>query len=167
VLKITSEYALFCKLGGYIGSNPEIVSSFPSLAGFEEKSDILNTCFPIGIKVGDFHEDRYKKYLVLSYIFKIQQFADRDDLFSLSVLLHKRENVEIYKPALQELINLLDNNSLLNEEVLKNYNQSIYEGLNEEKTIYVKELLIDFPRIFKEIKAKVLKTKPDLKGSFF
>jgi hypothetical protein len=167
VLRITSEYALFCKLGGFIGSNPEIVSSFPSLSGFGEKSDILNTCFPIGINVGDFHEDRYKKYLVLSYVFKIPRLDDRDDLFSLSVLLHKRENVEIYKPVLQELISLLDNNGLLNEEILKNYNQSIYEGLNDEKVIYIENLLIDFSRIFKEIKTQKLKAKPDLKGSFF
>jgi hypothetical protein len=167
VLRITSEYALFCKLGGFIGSNPEIVSSFPPLAGFGEESDILNTCFPIGIKIGDFHEDRYKKYVVLSYIFKIQQLADRDDLFSLSVLLHKRDNIEIYKPILQDLIELLDKNGLLNEETLKIHNQSIYEGLNEEKIIQIKDLRIDFSRIFKEVRAQKLKAKPDLKGSFF
>ncbi|MFX1477612.1 MAG: hypothetical protein ACFFCI_05740 [Promethearchaeota archaeon] len=166
-MRITSEYALFCKLGGFIGSNPEIVSSFPSLVGFEEKSDVLNTCFPIGIKVGDFHEDRYKKYSVLSYIFKIPQLTDRDDLFSISVLLHKRENVETYKPALQELINLLDTNGLLNEEILKNYNQRIYEGLNEEKDIYIENLLIDFSKFFEEIKTQKSKAKPDIKGSFF
>ncbi|MFX1501374.1 MAG: hypothetical protein ACFFDH_10480, partial [Promethearchaeota archaeon] len=84
-----------------------------------------------------------------------------------SVLLHKREKVEVYKPVLQELVKILKTNDLLNEEILKTYNQSIYEGMNEEKDIQIKDLLIDFSRIFKEIKAQKLKQKPDIRGSFF
>ena len=164
---MASEYALLCKLGGFVGSNPEILSSFPSVAGVGEEVDILNTCFPVGAKVGDFHEDRFKKYLVLSYIFKIQQLAERDDLFSLSILLHRRDKVEIYKPVLRKLVEKLEQNGLLNEEILTEYHKTIYQGINDESDVHIKDLLVDFSRIFKEVKAEVLKQKPDLKGSFF
>ena len=164
---MASEFAILAKLGGFVGSNPEILSSFPSVTGVGEEVDILNSCFPVGAKVGDFYEDRYKKYLVLSYIFKIKQLTERDDLFSLSILLHKRDKVEVYKPALKILVETLENNGLLNEEILTEYHKTIYEGINNEKNILVKDLQIDFSTIFKEIKAEVLKQKPDLKGSFF
>ena len=164
---MASDYAILAKLGGFVGSNPEILSSFPSVSGIGDEEGILNSCFPVGAKVGDFYEDRYKKYQVLSYIFKVHQLAARDDLFSFSVLLHKREKVEVYKPVLKALVDKLDENGMLKEEILTEYHKAIYEGINNEEDIYIKDLLIDFSRIFKEIKAEVLKQKPDLKGSFF
>ena len=164
---MASEYAILAKLGGFVGSNPEIVSSYPSVDNVGNEGDILNTCFPTGAKIGDFYEDKYKKYLVLSYIFRIKQLAERDDLFSLSILLHKREKVEVYKPVLKTLVETLEQNGLLNEEVLKEYHKTIYEGINDEKDVQIKDLLIDFSRIFTEIKAEVIKQKPELKGSFF
>lgn len=164
---MASEYAILAKLGGFVGSNPEIISSYPSVTAIGNEREILQSCFPIGAKAGKFIEDRYKKYLVLSYIFKVEQEANRDDLFSLSILLHKRDKLDIYKPALKELIELLQRNGLLNEEMLANYHQTIYEGINSESDVYIEDLLIDFSRIFKEIKAQILKSKPELKGSFF
>ncbi|MFX1357841.1 MAG: hypothetical protein ACFFA8_11250 [Promethearchaeota archaeon] len=164
---MATEYAILAKLGGHVGSNPEIISSFPSIATIGEETEILNKCFPLGSKVGDFIEDRFYKHLVLSYIFKVRREMNRDDLFSLSVLLHKRDKIDIYKPVLKELIDILDRNNLLNETILNQYHDTIYEGMNQEKDVYIKDLLVDFSRIFKEIKAKIFKQKPELKGSFF
>jgi hypothetical protein len=163
---LTSEYAILAKLGGFIGSNPEIISSYPSVSKVGSEAEILDTCFPIGAKEGEFFEDRYKKYMVLSYIFKVQQRSSRDDLFSFSVLLHKRDKVEVYKPVLGELIKILEENELLNEQVLTVYHQRIYEGINTESNIQIEDLLVDFSRIFKEVKANILKEKPQLRGSF-
>jgi len=164
---MTSEWAILCKLGGFVNSNPEIISSFPNLPSSNDESEILSKCLPIGSKVGEFIVDKYNKYNLLSYIFKVIQSADRDDLFSLSVLLHKRDKTEIYMPALKELVNILDGNGLLSEEILTKYHRTIYEGINEEKRVLIEDLRIDFSIIFKEIKAKILKQKPNLKGSFF
>ena len=163
---MTSEYAILAKLGGFVGSNPEILSSYPPFSKVGNETDILRTCFPMGAKEGKFFEDRYKKYIVLSYIFKIQQRASRDDLFSFSVLLHKRDKVEIYKPVLVELVKILEENGLLNEQILTTYHQRIYEGINTESNVHVEDLLVDFSKIFKEVKAMILKEKPQLRGSF-
>ncbi|MHA2338342.1 MAG: hypothetical protein ACXACX_13630 [Candidatus Hodarchaeales archaeon] len=166
-IKMATEYTILAKLGGFIGSNPEIISSSPSLRLIGGETEILKKCFPLGSKVGQFIEDNLNKYLVLSYIFQVKQELERDDLFSFSILLNKRDKVNIYKHAIKELIETLEANGLLCETILRKYHNIIYEGMNQEKDVYVKDLLIEFSRIFKDIKAKVLKQKPQLKGSFF
>ena len=162
---MASDYSVICKLGGYVNSNPELISSYPSLDKSLE-SDILSKCFPIGSKYGEFIINRYRKYSVLSYIFKVGQAADRDDLFSLSVLLNKRDKSEVYMPALKSLIDILDANGVLSQDILTEYQRVIFDGINQEKDINIENVLIDFSNIFKEIKSKILKQKPELKGSF-
>ena len=162
---MASDYSVICKLGGYVNSNPELISSYPSLDKSNE-TEILSKCFPIGSKYGEFIVDKYNKYSVLSYIFRVIQTADRDDLFSLSVLLNKRDKTEIYMPVLKSLIDILDTNGILSQDILTKYQQVIFEGINQEKDINIENVLIDFSNIFKEIKSKILKKKPELKGSF-
>ena len=165
---MTSEWAILCKLGGFVNSNPELISSYPTLdISLRESNEILSKCFPIGSKPGEYIIDRYKRYNVLSYIFSVKQTQDRDDLFSLSVLLGKRDKVDIYKPALRELIEILGLNGVLSESILLDYQETIYEGINKEKDVIIEKISVEFSKIFKEIKAKVLKEKPQLKGSFF
>ena len=165
---MTSEWAILCKLGGFVNSNPELISSYPTLdISLRESNEILSKCFPIGSKPGEYIIDRYKRYNVLSYIFSVKQTQDRDDLFSLSVLLGKRDKVDIYKPALREFIEILGLNGVLSESILLDYQETIYEGINKEEDVIIEKISVEFSKIFKEIKAKVLKEKPQLKGSFF
>ena len=165
---MTSEWAILCKLGGFVNSNPELISSYPALnISIDDSNEILSKCFPIGSKPGEFIIDKYKKYNVLSYIFSIKQTQERDDLFSLSILLGKRDKVDIYKPALKELIEILSLNGFLNETILLDYQKTIYEGINKEEDVVIENISVEFSKIFKEIKAKILKEKPQLKGSFF
>jgi len=164
---MASEYAILAKLGGYVGSNPEIISSYPPYSAVGNETELLNTCFPIGAKAGKFFEDRFRKYLVLSYAFKVKHNSQRDDLFSFSILLHKRDKVEIYKLILTEFIGMLESDGLLSESTLTDYHQKIYDGINTETDIYIEHQLVDFSRMFKEAKAKIIKQKPELKGSFF
>lgn len=162
---MASDYSVICKLGGYVNSNPEIISSYPSL-GKSVESEILSSCFPIGSKSGEFIVDKYRKYSVLSYIFRVNQSDNRDDLFSLSVLIHKKDKTEIYKPVLQNLIDTLEQNGLLNEHVLTKNQRIIFEGINQEKNITINDILIGLADIFKEIKSKILKPDIKVKGSF-
>jgi len=163
---LATDYSVLCKLGGFVNSNLEIVSSYPPL-NVSSESEILSKCFPIGSKIGDYIVDKYRKYSILSYVFKVLQKENRDDLLSFSVLLGKRDNTEIYKVVIKELIDILDVNGLLTESILTEYQQTIFEGMNEEKDISVENVVIDFSRIFIDIKSKLIKQKPNVKGSFF
>lgn len=165
MITLASDYSVICKLGGYVNSNPEIISFYPSLDN-SVKSEILSKCFPVGAKSGDFIVEKYRKYSVVSYIFRVNQSANRDDLFSFSVLLNKKEKTEIYKPVLQSLIFILEQNGLLNEHVLTKNQRTIFEGINQEENITIGNILIDLSVVFKEIKSKILKPEIKVKGSF-
>ena len=162
---MASDYSVICKLGGYVNSNPELLSSFPSLDQ-TSRAEVLSKCFPVGSKYGEFIVDKYRKYVVLSYIFRVNQTVDRDDLLSLSVLLNRRDKTEVYMPVLKSLVDILDVNSILSEDILIEYQKVIFEGINQEKDIYIENVAINLSNIFKEIKSKILKQKPELKGSF-
>lgn len=165
---MASEYSVIMKLGGFVGSNPEILSSFPPLnMNPDETKNLLAKSFPHGVKVGDFIEDKHGKYNVLSYIFRVKREEDRDDLFSFSVLISKKDKTEIFKPVIKELIEILDKNNILTENILKGNQNVIFEGINYEKDIQINGINIEFHSIFKEIKKLILKEKPNLKGSFF
>ena len=68
--------------------------------------------------------------------------------------------------VLKSLVDILDVNGILNQDILTEHQQVIFEGINQEKDINIENTLIDFSNIFKEIKSKILKQKPQLKGSF-
>jgi hypothetical protein len=165
---MASEYAVLMRLGGFVGSNPEILNSYPSLnMKQDESNELLAKSFPHGVHVGDFIEDKHGKYNILSYIFRVKREEDRDDLYSFSILLSKKDKIEVYKPILEELINILDQNNLLTEQVLMNNHKTLFEGINQEMDIEINGIKIELQDRFKEIKSEVLKPKPELKGSFF
>ena len=60
MIDLASDYSVICKLGGYVNSNPEIISSYPSLDP-AMTSDVLSKCFPIGAKSGEFIVEKYRK----------------------------------------------------------------------------------------------------------
>ena len=75
--------------------------------------------------------------------------------------------MEIYKPVLENIVSTLKYYGLLNEQILVDYIQVIYDGINEEKLIIVDGVPIDLSIIFKDIRAKIYKPRPEVKGSFF
>jgi len=165
---MASEYAVLMRLGGFVGSNPEILNSYPSLNMKQnESNELLAKSFPHGVHEGDFVEDKHGKYNILSYIFRVKRKEDRDDLYSFSVLLSKKDKTEVYKPILEELIHILHQNSLLTEQILMENHKNLFEGINQEMDIEINGIKIELQDRFKEIKNQVLKPKPELKGSFF
>ena len=167
MIENTERYIL-CKLGGYDLSSPEIVISYPTLdPALSESEDLLSKCLPMGINSGDFSVSKYSKCNVLSYAFKIEHEEERNDLLTISILLKKKLNVEVYKPVLENIISTLKYCDLLTEQILADYIQTIYDGINEEKLILIDGTPIDLSIIFKDIKSKIIKPRPEVKGSFF
>ncbi|MHA1986536.1 MAG: hypothetical protein ACW98D_07855 [Promethearchaeota archaeon] len=159
---------IICKLGGQSNSSPEIIKSYPALDLSSEQSQVLLLkCLPVGIKTDNYSLGKFKKNDVISYGFKIVQSEDRSDLFTLSFLLKKRLKAEIYQPLLKGIIEIMREKDILTEDILRDNIQTIHFGINEEKTINIGNLPIDLSSIFEDIKTKLTKPKPDLKGSFF
>jgi hypothetical protein len=159
---------IICKLGGQSHSSPEIIKSYPALdLSIEQSKKLILKCLPVGIKVDNYSLGKYKKNNIISYAFQIMQSIDRSDLFTISILLKKRLDSEIYKPILKSIIEIMDNEKILTEKILREYIQTIHFGINEEKTIQIGNNSIDLSSVFKDIKTKLTKPKPELKGSFF
>ncbi|MBY9019927.1 MAG: hypothetical protein KGD67_02635 [Candidatus Lokiarchaeota archaeon] len=165
---VNTERYILCKLGGFDLSSPEIVISYPTLdPALSESEDLLSKCLPTGIKSGDFAVNKYSKCNLLSYAFKIEHQEERNDLLTISILIKKKLNVEIYKPVLENIVSTLNYCGLLTEQILVDYIQTIYEGINQEKLVLVDDVPIDLSIIFKDIKSKLYKPRPEVKGSFF
>ena len=119
-------------------------------------------------KSGEFISSAFgKKKTILSYIFTIKNEDNRDNLVSISIIIAKKDNPDIYKPALKEIIEQLDNNNVLTETILEAYLEVIFKGINQEEQIEIENISINLPEIFNEIKSKLIKPQPKLKGSFF
>ena len=159
---------VLCELKGIVNSNPDIISSYPELSIKDSKvKDMIHKFLPFGAKIGDFFITNYSKYNILSYIFNLKNSQNRDDLVSISVLIKKRENPEIFKPILKGIIDNLKENNLLKEDILiKNLNV-IYESINQEKDIEVDNIKIEISKMFEELKQNLIKSKLKLKGSFY
>jgi len=71
--------------------------------------------------------------------------------------------------TLKTLIHLITLKSygLLTEQILVEYIQIIYDGINEEKLVVVEDVPIDLAKFFKDIRSKLYKPRPEVKGSFF
>jgi len=123
---------------------------------------------PANCKPGDLIEQKYKDNTLLSYIFSHENKEDKKELFSFSILLNKDQEVKLYKLVVQEFIERLKDHGLLNENVLKNYQQIIFTSFNEESDLEVENVSIPLSEIFRAKKKELKRLRlKEMKGSFF
>ena len=90
---LMADYIIVCELKGSENSNPVILDSYP-LDGEDQISvKMLPKFLPFGARAGDYLINRSGKTTILSYIFKIENSDDRDDLLSISIVLGKKDKV--------------------------------------------------------------------------
>ncbi|MFX1322670.1 MAG: hypothetical protein ACFFAQ_13620 [Promethearchaeota archaeon] len=157
---------IICELKGSINSNPCILGSYPVDIKDKKSMQMIPKFFPFGSEPGDFLTNKFDKNLILSYIFTIKKINERDDLMSISIIFDKKENLEIYKLVLIEIIESLSNNQLLTEENLKKYLPIIFKGIYEECNIEIDAVKIELHKIIENARAKYIKRKPNIRGSF-
>lgn len=149
-------------------SNPEILSSYPGpVAKRFEKVKLIPKFLPYGSNLGDFQVNYLEGSVVLSYIFKIDGHQIRDSLLSISIMLKKKQNMEIFKPILKKIIEDFQKHNILTEHILVNNLNNIFDGINQEKDIIVEGFKIEIAELYKELKLQYLRTKPQLEGNFF
>lgn len=159
---------LISELKGSINSRPEIIVYYPELHNYHEKYDnLIYKLLPFGSNVGDIIETKLENYVILSYIFKINNTDRRDDLLSISIMLKKKLNSEIYKHILKEIIGQMETHGILSEDFLINNLESIYNSILLEKDLIYENLCINLSNFIIQMKSKYLKPKPEMKGRLF
>lgn len=161
-----TDYIIVCELKGSENSNPVILDSYPLDVEDQISVKLVPKFLPFGSKAGDYLINRSGKNTILSYIFKIENSDNRADLLSISMVLGKKEKIEIYKLILKEVIDKMGENKLLTEEILKENIKTIYQGVYDEKDITIDFLTIKLSKIYVEAKLLNEIKKPKIKGSF-
>ncbi|MHA1681762.1 MAG: hypothetical protein ACTSUE_12195 [Promethearchaeota archaeon] len=154
-----------CRLGGFTGSHPEILESFPSGSesfSEDEERNFLIKSLPHGIKPGMISIDKYSKNkIILSYVYEVKQEGVRNDLAAISFVVSKDNvNIEHFKKLLEILIeNIKDRIDGFTKKRLKNMLERIYNGINKNKKFAIDDVIIDIPKIIKNKGITIKKEK--------
>ncbi len=155
------------ELKGSVNSNPAILCSYPYEINYLESSNLINKFLPFGSKAGDCIESRIAKENIVSYMFKIKNFQGRDDLMSMSLITGHKDEIDRCKLVLKELVEIVEKRGKLSEIFLETNLKSIFEGIEGETEIKMKDLAVNLEKIFAQVESKELKKKPNLKGALF
>ena len=159
---------VLCELKGEVNSNPGILDSYPELpVKIKDINELLPKFLPYGSKIGDFFITKFSKYNILTYVFRIKNYIHRDDLLSISAMIRKKENPEIYKPVLKNIIDFLEENDLLTVTILKNHLNKIFDAINAENDILIEGIRIEISKMFAEAKKEFGKSQINLRGNVF
>ena len=162
-----------CRLGGFVGSKPEILGIFPvDYYNAEDQEEFIRKSLPIGIKPGKITQDKFKGNYILSYTFPLKNEENaetRDDLASITVVVAEK-NVDIvnFKILFEVIVEHFGEHlKTFKKASLIQMMERIYNGVNKNKKINVEELVIDIPGIIKQKKLNIKKrTLEDTRGAF-
>ena len=157
-------------LAGDVGSNPELVSTYP-LVDFKENElkELIEKSLPEGIEPNSFCTTKFKNHSMFSYVFatKGDYTESRRDLVSIVVIINDKKvrikDLEVLFRTIIEKMIAQD----MSTQALKESLDKIYEGINLEKKINIKDLIIDPIEIIKKKKLNIKRDKEKLEGRIF
>ncbi len=159
------------RLGGFEGSNPELLGAFPAVLG--DQTELINKSLPSGIEPGTFRSDKIGGLNIFSYSFKVkaEQTGARDDLASVSILVSdKKVNVDQIEVLFKEIVKSLDDGGelpMMRAATLIQMIERIYNGVNKPEKIKIEHVVIDVPQIIKQKRLSILKKDlSEFKGAF-
>ena len=162
-----------CRLGGFIGSNPEVLGEFPAnKLTPEQKNEFINKSMPEGVLPGTITVAKFLTNYIVSYAFRLKSEVEgeRDDLATVTVLVpERRVNIEHFKQLFKLIMeSFKDEIEKVSPTVLSHMIERIYNGVNQNEKIKMDALVIDVPEIIKKQKLRLIKTDlKELKGAFF
>ena len=160
-----------CRLGGFVGSNPEVLGSVLPISNTEEKA-LLDKALPHGIEPGKFILEKLNNKFVLSFIFtmKAREAGVRDDLASIAVVLpaDKRINIEdfqiLFKLVIESFKAEIDR---IDVTKLKYMIERVYNGINKGEKISIENVNVDVPSLVKSKKLHLVTEVEKVAGRLF
>ncbi len=160
-----------CRLGGFVGSNPEVLGSVLPISSTEEKA-LLDKALPQGIEPGKFILEKLNNKYIISYIFtmKAREAGVRDDLASIAVVLpaDKRINIDhfqiLFKLVIESFKAEIDR---IDSTKLKYMIERVYNGINKGEKISIENVNVDVPSIVKNKKLRLVTEVEKVAGRLF
>ena len=159
------------RLGGFTGSNPEILAVFPrNLNETLSEQSIIDHSLPDGVGPNTFSLVKIDDIYFLSYIFSItnKNVEIRKDLASISVVIDQKDtNIEDFKILFEHIVEIMikQKNIKITTEFLIESLEDIFEGISNMKKVKIGEIIIDIPKIIKSKKLKPV-IKKQVQGRF-
>ncbi len=159
------------RLGGFIGSSPEVLCSHPLIELDENtEKEFISKVIPEGIEPNCFSLDKLKNNeMLLSYSFSIKSSENdkiRSDLAAISIIIdNNRIDINDLKILLKHLIDKIVEGKITTSMLMTSL-EIIYNGINNRDQIQIGNLNIDISELIREKKLSFLKKKPkqDLRG---
>ena len=159
-----------CRLGGFVGSNPEVISSVLPISSTEEQA-LLCKALPDGTEPNSYILEKLNNKYILSYTFTIKSNDEtvRDDLASIALVMpDKKVNIEDFKILFKLVMDSFkDEMETINLEQLKYMIERIYNGINKGEKIAIENVSIDVPSIVKNKKLKIITEAEKIAGRIF
>ncbi len=160
-----------CRLGGFVGSNPEVLGSVLPISITEEKA-LLGKALPHGIEPGKFILEKLNNKFIVSYIFtmKAKEAGVRDDLASIAVVLpaDKRINIDdfqiLFKLVIESFKAEIDR---IDTTKFKHMIERVYNGINKGEKISIENVNVDVPSIVKSKKLRLVTEVEKIAGRIF
>lgn len=160
-----------CRLGGFVGSNPEVLGSILPISNTEQKI-LLDKALPHGIEPGKFILEKLNNKYIMSYVFtmKAKQAGVRDDLASIALVIpaDKRINVDdfhvLFKMVIESFKAELDK---VDVSKLKYMIERIYNGINKREKISIENVNVDVLSILKSKKLRLVTEVEKVAGRIF
>lgn len=169
------EVAGICRLGGFEGSNPELLSLFPGnqelLSEQEDMEEFISKSLPFGISPDSFSRHSFQQGTLFSYTFELRSAnaGTRNDLAAITLFVSdKKVNIDQFEQLFKSIMTAFkDEMEKLTPTLLTNTIERIYNGVNKNEKININKIIVDVPGMIKHNKWKLIKTDiSQLKGAF-
>ncbi len=160
-----------CRLGGFVGSNPEVLGSVLPISNTEEQA-LLDKALPHGIESGKFILEKLNNKFILSYIFTMKAIdaGVRDDLASIALVIpaDKRINIDDFQILFRLVIESFKAEiDRIDITKLKHMIERVYNGINKGEKISIENVNVDVPSIIKSKKLRLLTEVEKIIGRIF
>nr|MDO8114306.1 hypothetical protein [Candidatus Sigynarchaeota archaeon] len=159
-----------CRLGGFVGSNPEVIGSVLPISNTEEQI-LLGKALPHGVEPGKYILEKLNNKHILSYVFsmKAKEAGVRGDLASIAIILpDKKVNIEdfqvLFRLVIESFKAELDK---IDVTKLKHMIERIYNGINKGEKISIENISFDVPSIVKSRKLRLVSEVEKIAGRIF
>ncbi|MEX2715237.1 MAG: hypothetical protein Q6353_006595 [Candidatus Sigynarchaeum springense] len=149
-----------CRLGGFAGSNPEVLGSVLPISNTEEKL-LLDKALPHGVEPGKLIVERLNNKFIISYVFsmKAKDPGVRDDLASIASVVpaDKRVNIDAFQILFKLVIDsFIAEIGQVDITKLKYMIERVYNGINKGEKISIENVIVDVPTIVKNKKLRLV-----------
>lgn len=159
------------RLGGFTGSNPEILAVFPrNLNETLSEQSIIDHSLPDGVSPNTFSLVKVDNIYFLSYVFSItnKDAEIRKDLASISIVIDQKDtNIEDFKILFEYIVEIMikQTDIKITTEFLIESLEDIFEGINNMQKVKIGKIIIDIPKIIRSKKLTPV-IKKQVQGRF-